>query len=66
LLRQLSEKEMLHMKALAEEWKRRDKEREILVKKKVIKVSNGKTLTLKFVEIYCIYFSIIRWKNILS
>ncbi|NXP81288.1 CE120 protein, partial [Ramphastos sulfuratus] len=32
---QLKEKEMAHMQALAEEWKRRDKEREALVKKKV-------------------------------
>ncbi|NXB89593.1 CE120 protein, partial [Vidua chalybeata] len=32
---QLKKKEMLHMQALAEEWKKRDKEREALVKKKV-------------------------------
>ncbi|XP_006812274.1 centrosomal protein of 120 kDa-like [Saccoglossus kowalevskii] len=32
---QLKDKEVLHMKALAEEWKRRDKERELLVRKKV-------------------------------
>ncbi|XP_064032907.1 centrosomal protein of 120 kDa [Pogoniulus pusillus] len=32
---QLKEKEMAHMRALAEEWKKRDKEREALVKKKV-------------------------------
>ncbi|NXF90713.1 CE120 protein, partial [Eubucco bourcierii] len=32
---QLKEKEMAHMQALAEEWKKRDKEREALVKKKV-------------------------------
>ncbi|XP_053859732.1 centrosomal protein of 120 kDa isoform X2 [Vidua macroura] len=32
---QLKKKEMVHMQALAEEWKKRDKEREALVKKKV-------------------------------
>ncbi|KAM8792765.1 centrosomal protein of 120 kDa [Eudromia elegans] len=32
---QLKKKEMAHMQALAEEWKKRDKEREALVKKKV-------------------------------
>lgn len=32
---QLREKEAQYMKALAEEWKRRDKERELIVKKKV-------------------------------
>ncbi|NXP55906.1 CE120 protein, partial [Heliornis fulica] len=32
---QLKEKEKAHMKALAEEWKKRDREREALVKKKV-------------------------------
>ncbi|XP_077989016.1 centrosomal protein of 120 kDa-like [Glandiceps talaboti] len=32
---QLKEKEVTHMRALAEEWKRRDKERELLVRKKV-------------------------------
>ncbi|KAM4810471.1 centrosomal protein of 120 kDa [Rhinophrynus dorsalis] len=32
---QLKQKELVHMQALAEEWKRRDKEREALVKKKV-------------------------------
>ncbi|XP_043916700.1 centrosomal protein of 120 kDa [Protopterus annectens] len=32
---QLKQKELSHMQALAEEWKRRDKEREALVKKKV-------------------------------
>ncbi|KFQ26797.1 Centrosomal protein of 120 kDa, partial [Merops nubicus] len=32
---QLKEKEMAHMQALAEEWKKRDREREALVKKKV-------------------------------
>ncbi|NP_001086896.1 centrosomal protein 120kDa L homeolog [Xenopus laevis] len=32
---QLKKKELVHMQALAEEWKRRDKEREALVKKKV-------------------------------
>ncbi|XP_068032025.1 centrosomal protein of 120 kDa isoform X1 [Anomalospiza imberbis] len=31
----LKKKEMVHMQALAEEWKKRDKEREALVKKKV-------------------------------
>lgn len=33
---QLQEKETVHIKTLAEDWKRRDKERELLVKKKVI------------------------------
>ncbi|XP_070542235.1 centrosomal protein of 120 kDa-like isoform X2 [Ptychodera flava] len=33
--KQLKAKEVQHMKALAEEWKRRDKERELLVRKKV-------------------------------
>nr|XP_014352195.1 PREDICTED: centrosomal protein of 120 kDa [Latimeria chalumnae] len=32
---QLKQKELAHMQALAEEWKRRDREREALVKKKV-------------------------------
>uniref|UniRef100_A0A4W3J651 Centrosomal protein 120 n=1 Tax=Callorhinchus milii TaxID=7868 RepID=A0A4W3J651_CALMI len=32
---QLKQKELAHMQALAEEWKRRDREREVLVKKKV-------------------------------
>ncbi|XP_054508227.2 centrosomal protein of 120 kDa isoform X4 [Agelaius phoeniceus] len=32
---QLKKKEMVHMQALAEEWKKRDREREALVKKKV-------------------------------
>ncbi len=32
---QLKEKELQYMQSLAEEWKKRDKEREILVKKKV-------------------------------
>ncbi|NXY04090.1 CE120 protein, partial [Pteruthius melanotis] len=32
---QLKKKEMIHMQALAEEWKKRDREREALVKKKV-------------------------------
>ncbi|NWS82994.1 CE120 protein, partial [Toxostoma redivivum] len=32
---QLKKKEMVHMRALAEEWKKRDREREALVKKKV-------------------------------
>ncbi|NWU27340.1 CE120 protein, partial [Dyaphorophyia castanea] len=32
---QLKKKEMVHMQALAEEWKKRDREREVLVKKKV-------------------------------
>ncbi|NXL16530.1 CE120 protein, partial [Setophaga kirtlandii] len=32
---QLRKKEMIHMQALAEEWKKRDREREALVKKKV-------------------------------
>ncbi|XP_012583500.1 PREDICTED: centrosomal protein of 120 kDa [Condylura cristata] len=32
---QLKQKELAHMKALAEEWKKRDRERESLVKKKV-------------------------------
>ncbi|XP_059825647.1 centrosomal protein of 120 kDa isoform X2 [Hypanus sabinus] len=33
---QLKQKELAHMQALAEEWKKRDREREALVKKKVI------------------------------
>ncbi|XP_067839140.1 centrosomal protein of 120 kDa isoform X2 [Heptranchias perlo] len=33
---QLKQKELAHMQALAEEWKRRDREREALVKKKVV------------------------------
>ncbi|XP_067886022.1 centrosomal protein of 120 kDa isoform X2 [Heterodontus francisci] len=33
---QLKQKELAHMQALAEEWKRRDREREALVKKKVL------------------------------
>lgn len=32
---QLKSKEQEHMKTLAEEWKKRDKEREVLTKKKV-------------------------------
>lgn len=32
---QLKQKEMMYMKALAEEWKKRDREREVLMKKKV-------------------------------
>lgn len=32
---QLRKKELSHMRALAEEWRRRDREREALVKKKV-------------------------------
>uniref|UniRef100_S4RQK6 Centrosomal protein 120 n=1 Tax=Petromyzon marinus TaxID=7757 RepID=S4RQK6_PETMA len=36
---QLKQKELVHMQALAEEWKRRDKEREALVKKKVSEYS---------------------------
>ena len=32
---QLKAKELQHMKTLADEWRRRDKERELLVKKKV-------------------------------
>ncbi|CAM9405665.1 unnamed protein product [Lampetra fluviatilis] len=36
---QLKQKELVHMQALAEEWKRRDKEREALVKKKVAEYS---------------------------
>ncbi|XP_053766691.1 centrosomal protein of 120 kDa isoform X3 [Desmodus rotundus] len=32
---QLKQKELAHMQALAEEWKKRDRERELLVKKKV-------------------------------
>ena len=32
---QLKQKEMMYMKALAEEWKKRDRERELLMKKKV-------------------------------
>lgn len=35
-LLQLKQKELAHMQALAEEWKKRDRERESLVKKKVI------------------------------
>ncbi|NXA54916.1 CE120 protein, partial [Nothocercus julius] len=35
---QLKKKEMAHMQALAEEWKKRDKEREALVKKKLQRV----------------------------
>lgn len=35
LLKQMQHRENSHMKALAEEWKRRDKERELMVKKKV-------------------------------
>jgi centrosomal protein CEP120 len=31
----LKEKEFQHMRALADEWKRRDRERELLVKKKI-------------------------------
>ena len=31
----MQDRENSHMKALAEEWKRRDKERELMVKKKV-------------------------------
>ena len=33
---QLKQKEASYMKALAEEWKKRDREREILMKKKVV------------------------------
>ena len=33
--RQMQQRESTHMKTLAEEWKRRDKERELMVKKKV-------------------------------
>ena len=33
--RQMQQRESSHMKTLAEEWKRRDKERELMVKKKV-------------------------------
>ncbi|XP_069749507.1 centrosomal protein of 120 kDa isoform X2 [Narcine bancroftii] len=33
---QLKQKELVHMQTLAEEWKRRDREREALVKKKVV------------------------------
>lgn len=33
---QLKQKEASYMKALAEEWKKRDRERELLMKKKVI------------------------------
>ncbi|XP_053557588.1 centrosomal protein of 120 kDa [Bombina bombina] len=36
---QLKKKELAHMQALAEEWKRRDREREALVKKKVAEYS---------------------------
>ncbi|XP_029475642.1 centrosomal protein of 120 kDa isoform X2 [Rhinatrema bivittatum] len=36
---QLKRKELAHMQALAEEWKRRDREREALVKKKVAEYS---------------------------
>ena len=32
---QLKQKEIQHMKVLAEEWKKRDKERELVTKKKV-------------------------------
>lgn len=42
---QLKQKELAHMQALAEEWKKRDRERESLVKKKVmtfIKIEGGK------------------------
>jgi len=35
----LKKKEVAHMQALAEEWKKRDREREALVKKKVRKYS---------------------------
>ncbi|XP_074923275.1 centrosomal protein of 120 kDa isoform X2 [Chelonoidis abingdonii] len=47
---QLKKKELAHMQALAEEWKKRDKEREALVKKKVAEYTNleeqlQKTLT---------------------
>uniref|UniRef100_A0A8C4N8D2 Centrosomal protein 120 n=1 Tax=Eptatretus burgeri TaxID=7764 RepID=A0A8C4N8D2_EPTBU len=38
---QLKEKEVAHMQTLAEEWKRRDKDREALVMKKVIGVFYG-------------------------
>ena len=31
----MQQRESTHMKTLAEEWKRRDKERELMVKKKV-------------------------------
>ncbi|XP_006130162.1 centrosomal protein of 120 kDa isoform X1 [Pelodiscus sinensis] len=37
---QLKKKELAHMQALAEEWKKRDKEREALVKKKVAEYTN--------------------------
>lgn len=33
---QLKQKELSHMQALAEEWRKRDREREALVKKKVL------------------------------
>ncbi|XP_013385110.1 centrosomal protein of 120 kDa isoform X2 [Lingula anatina] len=36
---QLKEKELHHLRALAEEWKRRDKERELLVQKKISEYS---------------------------
>uniref|UniRef100_A0A8C3RBT9 Centrosomal protein of 120 kDa n=1 Tax=Cyanoderma ruficeps TaxID=181631 RepID=A0A8C3RBT9_9PASS len=36
---QLKKKEMVHMQALAEEWKKRDREREALVRKKVAEYS---------------------------
>ena len=35
VLLQLKQKEIQHMKVLAEEWKKRDKERELVTKKKV-------------------------------
>lgn len=44
---QLRKKELSHMRALAEEWRRRDREREALVKKKV------KSLHLHYLQTKC-------------
>ena len=52
LIFQLKQKEMMYMKALAEEWKKRDREREVLMKKKVM-------ITLHLLNV-CGYSS---WKN---
>ena len=36
----MREKEVVHMQQLAEEWKKRDREREVLVKKKLAEYSH--------------------------
>ena len=41
---------MMYMKALAEEWKKRDREREVLMKKKVGEKSISKSLFNLFVN----------------